>query len=223
MEDDSVICEKPKSLLTKEVTNDVEELEVESVREYKKSEFTNNIHSKIDIEMSNKIPKLHGMQFNDNTNNTLTNNANRYSISINDPQKGQSTNNQNTVSKNTSVLLSNNIRASNIHSDNNHAITTNVKSSKKNVSSEKKKDKVKKDKGEKKVKMVEDRSPNPLSNNNINNNTNNHTTTIKKRVKFRNPFIDFVNIESYKLYNSLMCFSDPHTEPKPTKCKCTIL
>jgi len=36
----------------------------------------------------------------------------------------------------------------------------------------------------------------------------------KRRIRFKQPFIEYVNIESYKLYNSLMCFSDPHSEPK---------
>lgn len=44
----------------------------------------------------------------------------------------------------------------------------------------------------------------------------------KKRLKFKQPFIEYVDIESYKTFNSLMCFSDPHTEPKEKKCKCLI-
>lgn len=44
----------------------------------------------------------------------------------------------------------------------------------------------------------------------------------KKRLKFKTPFIEYVDIESYKTFNSLMCFSDPHTEPKEKKCKCLI-
>ena len=47
--------------------------------------------------------------------------------------------------------------------------------------------------------------------------------TNKRRLKFKNPFIEVINIESFKLYNSLMCFSDPYPDPKPQKCcKCVI-
>lgn len=63
-------------------------------------------------------------------------------------------------------------------------------------------------KNEKKIRLVEEKSQPQVA---------------KKRLKFKTPFIDYVDVESYKLYNSLMCFSDPHTEPKQTKCKCSIL
>ena len=45
----------------------------------------------------------------------------------------------------------------------------------------------------------------------------------KKKLKFKQPFIEYINIESYKSLNSLMCFSDPHMEIKIKKCKCFIL
>lgn len=43
----------------------------------------------------------------------------------------------------------------------------------------------------------------------------------KKRLKFKQPFIEYINIESYKTFNSLMCFSDPHEVhvSKTAKCK----
>lgn len=44
----------------------------------------------------------------------------------------------------------------------------------------------------------------------------------KKKLKFKQPFIEYVDIESFKTFNSLMCFSDPHTESKSKKCKCLI-
>ena len=46
----------------------------------------------------------------------------------------------------------------------------------------------------------------------------------KKRLKFKQPFIEYINVESYKTFNSLMCFSDPHEVhiSKTSKCKeCT--
>lgn len=33
----------------------------------------------------------------------------------------------------------------------------------------------------------------------------------KRRLRFKTPLVEYVDIESYKLYNSLMCFSDPHS------------
>ncbi len=45
----------------------------------------------------------------------------------------------------------------------------------------------------------------------------------KKKLKFKQPFIEYINIESYKSLNSLMCFSDPHMDIKVKKCKCFIL
>lgn len=45
----------------------------------------------------------------------------------------------------------------------------------------------------------------------------------KKKLKFKQPFIEYVNIESFKTLNSMMCFSDPHMENKTKRCKCNIL
>lgn len=45
----------------------------------------------------------------------------------------------------------------------------------------------------------------------------------KKKLKFKQPFIEYVNIESFKTFNSMMCFSDPHMQGKTKKCcKCII-
>lgn len=44
----------------------------------------------------------------------------------------------------------------------------------------------------------------------------------RKKLKFKQPFIEYVDIESFKTFNSLMCFSDPHSEPKTKKCKCIV-
>lgn len=228
MDDVIINSIKMKSLLTKEATNEVDDIEDRSIANNNKIDFTNNVNSKLDIEMTSNNPKLYGMQLLNNES-IVNNNNNQYN----------KLNNQ--INNNTKY----NNMMSEVKTNNNTNINTQTKASKKSFNKEglekKKQDKSKKDKDksgnkvkdkdkdkeEKTVKFVDEKSLNNFNttNNLQNTNLNNNTNTIRKKVRFKNPMIEYVNIESYKLYNSLMCFSDPHfeTEPKPTKCKCSIL
>ena len=54
--------------------------------------------------------------------------------------------------------------------------------------------------------------------------------TKKKKLKYKQPFIEYINVESYKTFNSIMCFSDPSLPEEISQikvkrndlcCKCT--
>jgi hypothetical protein len=224
MHDNNVYIKKPMVLLTKDATNEVEDIELVSISNNRKLDLSN------DIKKEN-LDKLYGVQikdnnqeinsYNDDNDERLEENITDNIVKINLDVKTIAIENKTNYNTNINTITKPSKKSINKEGIERKKLEKNKKTNDKT----KEKDKKDKDKDDKAVKFADDKSTNNFNTTNNLHNTNNNTNTIRKRVKFKNPIIEYVNIESYKLYNSLMCFSDPHfdSEPKPTKCKCSIL